>query len=278
MDENRITLRLSEEQRSALVKYQKASLDPDLARLLCLSLKKGDTYEFYLTEEQLEELHYGICTMMSEETNHRVLDEMQDLCNCLEDHMPGFTDEEEDEDEEVDEYSEYSKNTGTVYVLKVALEGAKRIWRRIAIRGGQTLHDLHDSIYMAFDRDDEHMYSFYFSTVPSKSRTRKVMRNAKEYTHPFGVEESGIFETEAENAATTSIESLKLKEKQKVYYLFDFGDSWWHEITVEEINGTADEGTYPRIIEKKGQSPPQYQYDDEEDEDEEWDESEDDAE
>jgi hypothetical protein len=73
-----------------------------------------------------------------------------------------------------------------------------------------------------------------------------------------------MFGEETSNAAVTSIESLKLNEKQKLYYLFDFGDDWWHEISVEQVDGNADEGKYPKIIERKGESPPQYQYEDEE--------------
>ena len=46
----------------------------------------------------------------------------------------------------------------TIFVLKVALAGRKGIWRKIALRGGQTLDDLHEAIFEAFDRDDEHLY------------------------------------------------------------------------------------------------------------------------
>ena len=61
-------------------------------------------------------------------------------------------------------------------------------------------------------------------------------------------------------------ESLDLTEGQVFYYLFEFGDEWWHEVTVENTDGAADEGEYPRTIEKKGESPEQYP-DPDEDED-----------
>jgi Plasmid pRiA4b ORF-3-like protein len=48
-----------------------------------------------------------------------------------------------------------------------------------------------------------------------------------------------------------------LKKGQVFYYLFDFGDEWWHEITVEEIEANAEKGRYPRVLEQKGKSPPQ---------------------
>ena len=68
----------------------------------------------------------------------------------------------------------------SVFVFKVALYDAKKIWHRIAIRGDQTLHDLHGAIYDAFHHDDVHLYSFYFlhgqrracrkSATPSSTR------------------------------------------------------------------------------------------------------------
>ena len=66
----------------------------------------------------------------------------------------------------------------------------------------------------------------------------------------------------------TSIEDIDLSEKQKLYYLFDFGDMWWHEITVKKTDESADDDKYPRIIERNGESPEQYPDYEEEDEDE----------
>jgi hypothetical protein len=53
------------------------------------------------------------------------------------------------------------------------------------------------------------------------------------------------------------------------FYLFDFGDDWWHEITVESVDAPAEKGKYPRIVETHGNSPPQYPEDEEEDDDDE---------
>jgi hypothetical protein len=114
-------------------------------------------------------------------------------------------------------------------------------------------------IYILF-----HLYSFYFPRgVPPKGhRYELCVRDGKEYTHPFALE--GPFdESEAEDATKTKVGSLGLKEGQKFFYLFDFGDEWWHEITVEAVDAPAGKGKYPRILEKKGKSPPQYPDEDE---------------
>jgi hypothetical protein len=155
-----------------------------------------------------------------------------------------------------------------VFVFKVALAGRKSIWRKIAIRGDQTLDDLHEAIYDAFDRDDEHLYSFYFPRPGAKKSRRLTMRDGVEYASSFTCEDPGPFSDPGpRDAAETKLDSLKLKPEQVFYYLFDYGDEWWHEITVEEVDAEEEEGKYPRVLQTRGASPPQYP--DMEDEDEE---------
>ena len=72
-----------------------------------------------------------------------------------------------------------------------------------------------------------------------------------------------------QNAEKTKIDSLELEVGQSFDYLFDFGDSWEHVITVEETEAQAEKGIYPRILEKCGESPPQYPEPEEYDADEE---------
>jgi hypothetical protein len=156
----------------------------------------------------------------------------------------------------------------SVFIFKVALAGRKSIWRKIALKGDHTLDDLHEMIFDAFDRFDEHLYSFFFPLKAGKVTPRKIYHESVEYTSPHTLEFDGYGEEEdKKNAAKAKIGSLKLKKKQVFYYLFDFGDEWWHEISVEDTEAKAGRGKYPRIVEKKGKSPPQYpDYDEEEEE------------
>ena len=145
----------------------------------------------------------------------------------------------------------------TLYIFKVALTAWKRVWRRIAIRSDQTLDDLHAAIFDAFDREEEHLYSFYLP--PSGARGRAVIRDGVEYTSPLMLEEPDPFGgPTAHNAGATTIGSLGLAAGRKLRYLFDFGDQWWHELTVEQTDGDPGRARYPKILEKRGDSPPQY--------------------
>ncbi len=155
-----------------------------------------------------------------------------------------------------------------LYVFKVKLADAKRVWRRIEVRGSQTLDHLHQAIFKAFDRFDAHLYSFYVPPADAKGRAR--VTEAVEYTHPYCLEESPFGPVDnIRNAAETRVDALGLVPGQKFDYLFDFGDSWEHEIVVEKTNGVPAPGTrYPRVTEKRGDSPPQYPDADEAGEDE----------
>ncbi len=156
-----------------------------------------------------------------------------------------------------------------VYVLKVALDGRRGIWRRIAIRGEQTLDNLHAAIFAAFERYDEHLYSFYIAPPSVKLTRTSAYRNAAHYMQPDAME--GLWFDDKKNAEKTTIASLHLSEKQVFLYLFDYGDEWWHVITVENTNAESDATLhYPVVIARRAEAPPQYpELEEEEDDDDE---------
>lgn len=144
------------------------------------------------------------------------------------------------------------------YLFKVNLKTAKSIWRTIALRGDHTLDDLHEMIFNAFERNDEHMYSFYFPQGPSR---RDAGIRPTEYTSPMIFEEPTAFrDEEVLDASEAELNSLELKVGQTFEYLFDFGDSWWHQIKVLAID-IADKNSavgLPMIVERHGEAPAQY--------------------
>jgi len=141
--------------------------------------------------------------------------------------------------------------------------------RTIQIRGDQTLAKLHEAIFDAFDRDDQHMYEFQ---VGGK---RPMDPMARRYVLPMGDDSFGG-QKPAGMVTRTTIDALGLKKGQAFGYWFDFGDDWWHQINVVAIHEGPGSGKYPRVTAKVGDSPPQYpDWDDEEDD---IDEDDDDAE
>jgi hypothetical protein len=147
-----------------------------------------------------------------------------------------------------------------IYTLSVALlQGPvtakfarknKSVVRTIQIRGDQTLADLHEAIFDAFDRFDEHMYEFQMGKGPMDPEgPRYVLPVAAE--EDFGPEILGTVDK-------TTIGSMGLEEGRQFGYWFDFGDDWHHQIGVERIDEGPGDGTYPRVVGRVGESPPQY--------------------
>jgi hypothetical protein len=124
--------------------------------------------------------------------------------------------------------------------------------RTIEIRGDQTLEHLHEAIYDAFDRDDEHLYEFQIGGKRPHDRHATSYGGSPLYTG-LGDEEDGRI-----SAAKTRIASLALKLRNRFHYWFDFGDDWWHQVIVVAIADGVPKGKFPRVTERVGDSPPQY--------------------
>ena len=142
-----------------------------------------------------------------------------------------------------------------LYVLDVYLCGGpisdkfanKEISRMIEIRGDQTLEQLHQAIFQAYDRWDQHLYEFQLGRRPfdpdgPNYGTPDDRKKPKDYG----------------DARQTKLDDLSLKPGRTFGYWFDFGDDWYHQIRVERIDKAIPTVTYPRVICRVGKSPPQY--------------------
>jgi hypothetical protein len=142
-----------------------------------------------------------------------------------------------------------------LYTLKVYLTGGpvtegyggRETSRTIEILGHHTLHDLHQVIFKAFGRFEEHFYEFNLG----KGSGDRV----KLYRYHGGWDGKS---TKARNPETTSLDSLKLQAERRFGYTFDMGDNWEHVIDVVAVAQAPTKGKFPRVTIKVGAAPPQY--------------------
>lgn len=123
------------------------------------------------------------------------------------------------------------------YIFKVSLG---QIWFRIAILANRTLDSLASFILNATDFDHDHLYHF-------------------EYENPFGALErvNHPFIDEGPWADEARVGDVPLRVGQTMTYLYDFGDNWEFNVTLERIDpGRAVEK--PVLIERHGKPPEQY--------------------
>jgi hypothetical protein len=133
------------------------------------------------------------------------------------------------------------------FVFHARLLGYRGVTRTVAVRGDQTLIDLHRILQQGFEWDDEHLYSFWLTGTFWDAR--------QEYTAPFEIEPPA-------RSADIRLDRLALELGQKIAYIFDFGEEWRVGLTLKEVV-TAGAGSFPRMLESRGEAPPQYAYDDE---------------
>jgi hypothetical protein len=121
--------------------------------------------------------------------------------------------------------------------------------RVIEIRGDQTLDDLHQAIFQAYDREEQHLYEFQFGKRPFDPGGPN-----------YGVSPPPPTDTKKTygDARTTTLDDVGLKPERVFGYWFDFGDDWFHQVQVERIQQAIPTVTYPRVIKRVGKSPPQY--------------------
>ncbi|MBT9316121.1 plasmid pRiA4b ORF-3 family protein [Leptothoe spongobia] len=145
----------------------------------------------------------------------------------------------------------------TLFILYVAIidgpvteefiEENPEISRTIEIKGSHTLKHLHQILFSAFDREDEHLYEFQLGgRGPNDPSATK-----------YGVKIPGEPDS-VNDAAKAKMASLGLSKGDMFGYWFDFGDDWWHQIAVRDIKEKAPKGKYPKVTESVGASPPQY--------------------
>lgn len=171
------------------------------------------------------------------------------------------------------------KKSDDCYVFRVAFKYRSSIWRTIALPGDATLDELHEEIFSAFDRYDEHLYSFYIPRIVNGRRSR-ARDHRDEYTSPIGFDPDPLLYFgemhPPKDASRARLDRIGLKPKLKFEYVFDFGDWWEHTVTLEQIRKIEPDDEFG-LLETHGESPPQYVYDDEFDEEDDNEPYEDDA-
>ena len=121
------------------------------------------------------------------------------------------------------------------------------VWRRIVIPANFTFNDLHLAIQDAFGWENYHLYQFEKAPYDRgwKVKVPDEMDNGDFFM-------SEIIDSE-QTIVSTFLQSMNLK---KFVYVYDFGDDWIHDITLEKTN---EEETilHPICLAGKGACPPE---------------------
>jgi hypothetical protein len=126
----------------------------------------------------------------------------------------------------------------TVYRLKIALEGiVSQIWRRVEVPDCG-LEILHEVIQICMPWDSHHLWCFHVG------KTR--------YIDPEFIDFP-----EDKPADKTRLSDLVAAGVKEFRYEYDFGDSWYHRITVEKTLPRDPKVKYPRCTAGARACPPE---------------------
>ena len=122
------------------------------------------------------------------------------------------------------------------------------VWRKVAIPLEITFHELHKIIQSAMGWGNQHLYSFR-----EKPRSR-FLTVVSPHTEEFGISGEGV---SAAQVLWSYFNQFSVEDgaREKLYYEYDFGDSWLHEIDVMELD--RSDQTTAQILEGGGACPPE---------------------
>ncbi|MBB6447784.1 plasmid pRiA4b ORF-3 family protein [Bacillus benzoevorans] len=126
------------------------------------------------------------------------------------------------------------------YQVKITIKDIEPdIWRRLLVPSGITFHKFHKIIQAAFDWQDYHLYLFELPDFLIK---------IPDLDYP-------LHEVE-KNPKSIKVDTV-FKEYQNMLYEYDFGDSWYHEIIIEDIVTRAEEIHIPICLGGERHRPPE---------------------
>lgn len=124
----------------------------------------------------------------------------------------------------------------SIHTIKVSLRHMKPpVWRRLQVPSTMSLAELHYVIQTAMGWYDCHLHQFEL--------------DGREYADPRHMLDATSDEARRSLA--------RLQPGDRFSYWYDFGDDWWHDISVESV-GRADPAlNYPRCVTGRRACPPE---------------------
>ena len=134
-----------------------------------------------------------------------------------------------------------------IYRFKAMLKYQKHIWRKVEIKGSQTLETFSAELVEIFKHDWDHLSAFW----------KLIRRGNTKRFREVEVGKINPFENTESEGADTPIAVLGLQPKDRLKFVHDFGD--WHEhiLELEKIEEAQEGIEYPRV---SAQNKPRYSY------------------
>jgi hypothetical protein len=133
-----------------------------------------------------------------------------------------------------------------LFRIRVDLDGAAPpVWRRVELRSDLTLDQVHDVLQRALGWTNSHLHAFRMGPV----RDPLVERFITEYDLEEGDE--GILENDVR------LDQVLSEVGDRLFYEYDFGDSWDHTLQLEAIQEYDVSQPAARVVDGRRACPPE---------------------
>lgn len=134
------------------------------------------------------------------------------------------------------------------FQFKIRIKGISKppVWRKVSVPAGFSFLQFHDVIQTVFGWENAHLFEFKDKEYQSD------LRIGIPYEDDFFDPE---FAARLKDADKIKLSAIFNQVGQKLFYVYDFGDSWVHDITLEAIDGNKAKQAV--CLSGKGACPPE---------------------
>ncbi|MGH9839819.1 MAG: plasmid pRiA4b ORF-3 family protein [Blastocatellia bacterium] len=134
----------------------------------------------------------------------------------------------------------------SIYQIKITLGHSKpAIWRRVLVKSDTRFGKFHEIVQLAMGWTDSHLHQFIVGKHPAHTLICEPYEGVEDLA-PRVLDERKV-----------KLSDAVLGAKERLFYEYDFGDGWEHEILVEKILKPEAGMHYPVCIEGKHACPPE---------------------
>lgn len=130
-----------------------------------------------------------------------------------------------------------TKSLEKVYQFKAYLKYRKSLWRRIEIKGSDSLGDFDQEMRNAFEHDWDHLSEFFYKP-PDRGRHGRWEGYGSHNTFESG------------HADEILVAELGLEVGSQLKWVYDFGDWVEYFVKLEGVTQASEDVEYPRLVEK----------------------------
>jgi hypothetical protein len=132
--------------------------------------------------------------------------------------------------------------------FKIKIKGITKppVWRKVAVPANFTFLMFHNVIQTAFGWEDYHLFEF------KDKEYRGNIRISTPAEDDFFAPE---FFSDIKDSSKVKLKDIFSDNVRNLFYIYDFGDGWMHEITLESI--TDDKQKDAVCLSGKGACPPE---------------------